>query len=229
MVALKPGAPLGQDRHQPAVSDIFIRNIFWKAGYTQAIKSGIKLMYRAVRNILPLHLQAELLVFLLEFPGIQTTRVGIPDVDAVVVQKILRFFRLAITLKIIRCCNNQLPPVLADFNGNHIIIQRISGADPRIKTLINDVGKSICSIKGPISLISLSPASVVEILRVVLASNLIPSLSSRDFTVWLTAEGVTPISAAALVKLLSLATLKKTFSSSTLTSSKGEASVPAND
>lgn len=94
MVALKPGAPLGQDRHQPAVSDIFIRNIFWKAGYAQAIKSGIKLMYRAVRNILPLHLQAELLVFLLEFPGIQTTRVGIPDVDAVVVQKILRFLGL---------------------------------------------------------------------------------------------------------------------------------------
>lgn len=62
---------------------------------------------------------------------------------------------------------------------------------------------------------SLSPASVVEILRVVLASRRIPSLSSRDFTVWLMAEGVTPISAAALVKLFSLATVKKTFNSST--------------
>lgn len=74
MVALKPGAPLGQDRNQSAVSDIFIRNIFRKAGYAQPIESSIKLMYRAVCNILPLHLQAELLVFLLEFPGIQTTR-----------------------------------------------------------------------------------------------------------------------------------------------------------
>lgn len=143
VVALKPGAPLGQDRNQPAVSDIFIRNIFRKAGYAQPIESSIKLMYRAVCNILPLHLQAELLVFLLEFPGIQTTRGGIPNVDAVMVQQILRFFGLPIALKIIRCCNNQLPPVLTDFNGNHIVIQRISGADPCVKTLTDDVGKSI--------------------------------------------------------------------------------------
>lgn len=100
-------------------------------------------MNRAVRNILPFDFQTEFLSIFLEFPGVQSTRIRIADVNAVVVQKILRLPGLSITLKIIWCSNNKLAPVLAYFCGNHIIIQNIARTNPGIKTLINNICKSI--------------------------------------------------------------------------------------
>jgi hypothetical protein len=68
---------------------------------------------------------------------------------------------------------------------------------------------SISSKCGPIVASSRSPASVGATLRVVRVSRRRPSRSSKARIVWLSAEGETPVSAAARVKLRSRATARK--------------------
>ena len=133
-------APFFEHSHQTLFGYIRLHDIFWQISQSKSRKCGAQHLRCTVENDLPFHADSDFTARSFKFPRVETAVSGQPQIDAAVVDQILRRLGFRSLFELRRRADDRHADVRADAYGNHVLGNLFPGPHTGVESLGDDVG-----------------------------------------------------------------------------------------
>ena len=146
VVAREWRTPVGEHARESTFRHVRLHHVVHEARQPEASPRRVEHRIDAVENELTVDAHSQLAPTLLELPGVEATRARLAEIDAVVVDEILRRLRLGPRREVGRRADDCHAQVRPDAYGDHVLRHLVSEPHAGVVTVGDDVGQAVVDV-----------------------------------------------------------------------------------